>query len=216
MPERSSYTEGTPNWIDLQTTDVDGAKAFYAAIFGWSYDDMPMPEGGAYSIAKIGDHMVAAVAPQNPQMLENGVPPTWNTYIAVDDVDAAAAKVADAGGQVAMEPFDVIGAGRMAFVLDPSGAAVALWQADTHIGATLVNEPNTLTWNELTSSDLDAALPFYEAVVGLTAKPMAMGDDEYTMLYVGDAMAGGATPPMMDGVPKLARGNAWIASPPLK
>ena len=58
-----------------------------------------------------------------------------------------------------MAPFDVgDGAGRMSFVLDPTGAAVALWQAGTHIGATRVNEPNTLIWNELTSADLDRAL----------------------------------------------------------
>lgn len=209
MPERSSYTEGTPNWVDLQTTDVDAAKAFYAATFSWSFDDMPMPEGGAYSIATIDGHRVAAIAPQSPPMIENKVPPVWNTYIAVDDVDAAAAKVAGAGGTVAMEPFDVMDAGRMAFVLDPSGAPVALWQAGRHIGATLVNEPNTLTWNELTSSDLDVALPFYDAVVGLTARSVPMGDGEYTMLFVGEEMAGGATPPHMTGVPN--HWHVWFA-----
>ena len=128
MPERSSYTEGTPNWVDLQTTDPDSAKAFYSTLFGWSYDDQPMPHG-AYSIAQSAGQPVAAIAPQSPDMVEAGMPPIWNTYIAVDDVDAAAAKVAGAHGSLAMEPFDVEDAGRMAFVLDPSGAPVALWQA---------------------------------------------------------------------------------------
>ena len=108
-----------------------------------------------------------------------------------------------------MEPFDVMDAGRMAFVLDPTGAPVALWQAGTTIGATLVNEPNTLTWNELTSNDLATALPFYEAVVGLTARETPMGEDNYTMLFVGEDFVGGATAPQMDGVPN--HWHVWFA-----
>src|SRR6266849_6241638 len=119
MPLRTSYRQGTPNWVDLQTTDQAAAKAFYGGLFGWSYDDQPMPD----------------------------------TYIAVDSVDDTVTKVQAAGGQVAMPPFDVMDAGRMAFVLDPGGAAVAFWQAGQHIGAELVNEPGTFTWNELITAD---------------------------------------------------------------
>ncbi|HEU5391759.1 MAG TPA: VOC family protein [Streptosporangiaceae bacterium] len=91
----------------------------------------------------------AAIAPLPPEMAAAGAPPMWNTYLAVDSADEATAKVEVAGGTVGMAPFDVMNAGRMSFVLDPSGAAVALWQADKHIGATLVNEPGTINWNEL-------------------------------------------------------------------
>ena len=210
MPQRSSYTEGTPNWVDLQSTDAPAAKAFYSTLFGWTYDERPMDSGGIYSIAKVDGDVVAAIAEQSAQLRETGAPPMWNTYLAVDDVDSATAKVAAAGGQVAMEPFDIEGgAGRMSFVLDPTGAAVALWQAGTHIGATRVNEPNTLTWNELTTADLDAALAFYSEVVGVAARPMQIGDDEYMILYAGGAMVGGATPPQMDGVPN--HWHVWFA-----
>jgi uncharacterized protein len=209
VPERSSYTEGTPNWVDLQTTDPDAAKAFYTSLFGWSFDDQPIPEGGVYSMALLGGEPVAAITPQPPPAAAAGMPPAWNTYIATDDVDAAAAKVAGAGGTLAMAPFDVMDAGRMAFVLDPTGAAVGLWQARNHIGARRVNEPGALTWNEITSSDLEAALPFYEAVLGLSARSMPMGDAEYTMLYAGDAVVGGATPPHTDGVPN--HWHVWFA-----
>ena len=156
MPERTSYAQGTPNWVDLQTTDQDAAKAFYAGLFGWTYDDQPMAEGPVYSMAMLGGHQVAAIAPQPPEMAAAGAPPMWNTYIAVDSVDDAAAKVEAAGGKVAMAPFDVMDAGRMAFVMDPGGAAVALWQANQHIGATLVNEPGAVTWNELITADPSA------------------------------------------------------------
>jgi uncharacterized protein len=203
MPKRTSYTQGTPNWVDLQTTDQDAAKAFYGAIFGWSYDDQPMEQGAVYSLAKIGEESVAAIAPQSPELAAAGAPPMWNTYLAVDSVDDAAAKVGAAGGKLAMEPFDVMDAGRMAFVIDPGGAAVALWQAGAHIGATLVNEPGTVVWNELIT-DSPAALPFYEQVVGLTSAKTDMGGGEYTLLRAGGQDIGGTMPPMAEGVP-----NHW-------
>jgi len=210
VPQRSSYTEGTPNWVDLETTDAGAAKAFYSTLFGWAYDDMAMSSGGVYSIAMLDGDAVAAIVEQSSEARAAGARPTWNTYLAVDDVDAATAKVAGAGGQVAMAPFDVgDGAGRMSFVLDPTGAVVALWQAGTRIGATRVNEPNTLIWNELTSSDVDRALAFYAEVVGLDARPMPMGEEEYMMLFVGEARAGGATAPHIDGAPN--HWHVWFA-----
>jgi uncharacterized protein len=209
MPVRTSYAQGTPNWVDLQTTDQAAAKEFYAGLFGWTYDDQAMPgeEGGeasaVYSMAMLGDKAVAAIAPQSPDMAAAGAPPMWNTYIAVDNVDDAAAKVAAAGGQVVAPPFDIMNAGRMAFVTDPGGAGVALWQADQHIGATLVNEPGTLSWNELITND-PSAIKFYEQVLGMTTSTMDMGDGEYTLFEVGGQQVGGSTPPPMEGIP-----NVW-------
>jgi uncharacterized protein len=203
MPARESYAQGTPNWVDLQTTDQAAAKAFYGGVFGWTYDDQPMDAGAVYSIAKIGDGQVAAIAPQSPELKAAGAPAMWNTYLAVDSVDDATAKVGPAGGTVAMEPFDVMDAGRMSFVLDPSGAPVALWQAGQHIGATLVNEPGTVTWNELIT-DNPAAVAFYEQVLGVTTTTMDMGEGKYTMFQVGGKEVGGSMPPQTAGVP-----NHW-------
>jgi uncharacterized protein len=203
MPVRSSYVQGTPNWVDLQTTDQQAAKGFYAALFGWTYDDQPMPQGAVYSMAKLGDHYVAAIAPQSPELAAAGAPPMWNTYLAVDSVDDAVAKVGAARGQVAMRPFDVMDAGRMALVLDPGGAAVAFWQANQHIGATLVNEPGTVIWNELITAD-PSVTKFYEQVLGLTTATVDMGTGEYRMFQVDDQPVGGATAPQMKGVP-----NHW-------
>jgi predicted enzyme related to lactoylglutathione lyase len=203
MPTRTSYTQGTPNWVDLQTTDTGAAKAFYGGVFGWTFDDQPMGEGAVYSLAKMGDADVAAIAPQTPEMAAAGAPPMWNTYLAVDSVDEAAAKVGAAGGKLAMEPFDVMDAGRMAFVLDPGGAAVALWQANQHIGASLVNEPGAVVWNELIT-DNPASLKFYEQVVGLTTAATDMGAGEYTLFRAEGQDVGGSMPPQMEGVP-----NHW-------
>ena len=204
MPVRTSYAQGTPNWVDLQTTDQAAAKAFYGSLFGWSYDDQPMPPNGVYSMAKLGEEYVAAIAPQSPDLAAAGAPPMWNTYLAVDSADDAVSKVEAAGGQVAMAPFDVMDAGRMAFVLDPTGAAVAFWQAGQHIGASLVNEPGTLAWNELITTDPAAAAAFYEQVLGLTTSVMDMGAGEYTLFEVNGQMVGGTTTPQMPGTP-----NHW-------
>ena len=172
-------------------------------MFGWSYDDQPMDGDAVYSIAKIGDESVAAIAP--------AVAGTGRRRGATDVEhlpgrglgDEAAAKVGPAGGTVAMEPFDVMDAGRMAFVLDPSGAAVAFWQAGQHIGSSLVNEPGTVIWNELIT-DNPAAVPFYEQVLGVTTATAEMGEGKYTMFQVGGKEVGGMTPPQMEGVP-----NHW-------
>src|ERR1700719_3689226 len=106
MPTKTGYVQGTPNWVDLQTTDQSDAKEFYASLLGWSYEDNPMPGGGVYSMATLNGETVAAIAPMPPGVPE-GMPPMWNTYIAVDNVDAAVDKVGPAGGQVLMAPVDI-------------------------------------------------------------------------------------------------------------
>ena len=203
MPTRDSYAQGTPNWVDLQTSDQAAAKAFYSGLFGWTYDDQPMPDGQVYSMAVLRGHQVAAIAPQPPEMAAAGAPPMWNTYLAVDSADEATAKVEAAGGKVGMTPFDIMDAGRMSFVIDPSGAPVALWQANQHIGATLVNEPGAISWNELVTTDPDVT-KFYSDVIGLTAETMDMGGQPYTVFKAGEAMVGGSMAPQMPGVP-----NHW-------
>jgi predicted enzyme related to lactoylglutathione lyase len=203
MPVHSSYRQGTPNWVDLQTTDQNAAKRFYTGVFGWTYDDQPMPEGQVYSMAMLGGNTVAAIAPQSPELVQAGAPPTWNTYIAVDSVDDTVAKVQAAGGMVAMAPFDIPEAGRMALIMDPAGAPVALWQAGQHIGATLTNEHGALTWNELIT-DKPEVMTFYERVLGITTNTMDMPEGKYTMLEVGGQAIAGCTAPQTPNTP-----NHW-------
>ena len=107
MPTKSEYAQGTPSWVDLQATDQSAAKQFYTSLLGWSYDDDPMPDGGGvYAMARLKGETVAAIAPM-PLGAPDGMPPMWNTYIAVDDVDATIDKVAPAGGQVLMPATDI-------------------------------------------------------------------------------------------------------------
>jgi uncharacterized protein len=99
----------------------------------------------------------------------------WNTYVAVADADASAAKVTEAGGTVFMPPFDVMDAGRMAVVADPEGAMFGLWQAKENIGAKVVNEHGALNFNGLATRDAEAAERFYNAVFGWNILPLNAG-----------------------------------------
>jgi predicted enzyme related to lactoylglutathione lyase len=108
--------------------------------------------------------------------MEDGQPPAWTTYISVDDADATAEKVRDAGGNVLAEPMDVMDLGRMAIFADPTGAVFGIWQPGSFSGAELVNEPGTFSWNELNTRDPEAAKAFYGAVFGWEARDMDMGD----------------------------------------
>ena len=166
MGERSSYTPGTFSWVDLTTSDQEGAKSFYSGLFGWTADDRPAGEGIVYSMQQVGGKSVAAISPQPQQQREAGVPPLWNSYVTVESADDAAAKAGDLGGTVHAPPFDVMDVGRMAVIADPQGAFFMVWQPKTTIGAELVNVPGALCWNELYTSDLDAAKDFYGGVFG--------------------------------------------------
>ncbi len=202
MPERKEYAPGTPNWVDLQTSDQDAAKRFYGDLFGWNFNDMPMDEAGGavYSMAQLNGHDVAAIAPLGDQAAA-GVPPHWNSYVAVSDADQTASLVEKAGGTLFVPAFDVLDAGRMAVFVDPTGATIAAWQAKNHIGATLVNEPGTFSWNELLTADVPKAAAFYSKVFGWEASPVA--DLSYTEFKLNGQSIGGAQNPPMPGIPPI-------------
>jgi uncharacterized protein len=194
------YAQGTPSYVELSSPDQQAAGEFYGGLFGWELEDHDMGPAGRYVAASVGGDRVAGISGQMPQL--QGHPAFWGVYLAVDDVDAAVAKVAPAGGKVEARPFDVMELGRMASIQDPSGARVSLWQAGESIGSVRVNEPGCPIWHELTSPDLPAATRFYSDVLGVSweSMPMETGDD-YTCLMVEGRPVGGAFPPAMDGFP---------------
>ncbi|TMK39290.1 MAG: VOC family protein [Actinobacteria bacterium] len=191
MAERTKYAPGTFSWADLATTDLEAAKRFYGGLFGWQAEDMPVPGGAYYSMQRVDGKDVAAIAPQPPAQRDAGVPPTWQSYITVESADAAAQRAGELGGTVHAEPFDVMEAGRMAVIQDPQGAFFMVWQANNHIGASLVNAPGALCWNELASPDLDAAPDFYGKLFGWSTEPFEGGPMRYLTIKNGDATNGG-------------------------
>src|SRR3954454_12088228 len=165
MSERTSYEPGTPSWVDLSTSDPAAAKEFYGGLFGWEATDAgSVEETGGYAMFTLRGKQVAGVSP----LMDPNQPQVWSTYISTDDADAAVARARDAGAQVVVEPMDVMDAGRMAFVAHPAGGFVGMWQPGKHIGAQLVNEPGSLSWNQLHTRDKEGAAAFYGAVFGWT------------------------------------------------
>jgi predicted enzyme related to lactoylglutathione lyase len=120
-----SETHGTVHWNELATRDVGAAKDYYAGVCGWTYEDMPMGEG-TYTIAKLGEKMVGGIFDMAAMPGMEQVPPNWMMYLAVDDVDAAAAQTTAGGGRVMRAPWDVPMVGRIAIVTDPTSAVVGL------------------------------------------------------------------------------------------
>ena len=160
MPANDSYPHGNPCWVDLGTSDPATARSFYSELFGWTAEVDERPEAGGYAQFRKEGRTVAGVGP----LFREGMPPAWTTYIASDDVDATAASITKHGGQVMMEPFDVLDAGCMTVFASPDGAVAGVWQAINHHGSGLVNEPGTWCWSDLASRDVEAARAFYESV----------------------------------------------------
>jgi uncharacterized protein len=160
MAEQDRYIPGVPCWIDTTQPDPEAATEFYGGLFGWEFEDVAPPDApGRYFIGRLRGGDVAAVAGGEG-------PATWNTYVWVEDADATAARVRDAGGTVLTEPDDVGESGRWAVCADTAGAAFRLWQAKQHRGAAIVNEPGSLSFNGLHTGDVEAAGAFYGAVFG--------------------------------------------------
>jgi predicted enzyme related to lactoylglutathione lyase len=202
MGQRTEYTPGTFSWTDLTTSDQDGAKTFYTALFGWDVQDNPMgDDGSVYSMMLVGGDPVAAISPQQAQQREAGVPPMWNSYVSVADADAAAARAGELGATVQAPPFDVLEVGRMAVIADPQGAFFEIWQPKAHIGAGRVNGHGLLSWNELHTTDLEGASSFYRDLFGWTTSDMDMGGQTYRVVSVEDHGNGGISTTLMPGAP---------------
>src|SRR5213080_4887858 len=126
MRERDGYIPGVPCWVDTSQPDPEAAVAFYSGVFGWEVEDVMPPDApGRYFMARLRGRDVAAISGSDG-------PPSWSTYVCVDDADSAATRVRDAGGTVISEAFDVMDAGRMAVFADPEGAVFSVWQPGRH------------------------------------------------------------------------------------
>jgi uncharacterized protein len=193
MGTRTSYTPGTFSWTDLSTSDPDDAKRFYTELFGWEYEDMPVPNSPPYTMFRKNGHDVAALSPA-----QEGAPTAWNSYVTVESADSTAGKANDLGGTLIAEPFDVMDAGRMTVIQDPTGAFFSAWEPRENIGAKLVNEPGALSLNQLTTPDPERARPFYAGLFGWRIEQVEGTETPYWGIYVGDRLNAGMMRPPPD------------------
>ncbi|WP_327281406.1 VOC family protein [Streptomyces sp. NBC_01205] len=195
----STQVPGGLNWLDLGTPDIDAAVAFYRGVFGWEFVSAG-PEAGGYGFLRKDGRTVAAVGP----LTEEGTSSTWTVYFRTVDADATAKAVEQAGGSVRFPPTDVFTAGRMAGFTDPEGGEFAVWQAGDTDGLELVNEPGSVSWIELYTTDAAAAKEFYGSVLSWETRDMSMGEG---IVYTIAGPAGGGAQTMHGGLMQLPQEN---------
>ncbi len=167
------FAPGTPCWVDLLSSDVVKAKAFYGGLFGWTSEDAGQEFGGYVNFFSDG-LQVAGMMPNNPGMRS---PDVWTTYISTDDIEATVATATAGGATVLSQAMQVQDLGWMAVISDPVGAVVGLWQPGRHTGFRKYNEPGSVTWDEHHSKDFATSTPFYASTFGWTIEPMSDTDE---------------------------------------
>ncbi len=208
MGQRTRYEPGTFCWTDLATTDPEGAKSFYGALFGWETEDTTDGTEGAYTLLKLDGDEVCALYELEAERREAGLPPHWLSYVSVESADAVAERASGLGAQVFGGAFDAAGFGRMAVVQDPDGAVLAAWEPRSLAGARRVNDVGCMTWNELQSREPEKAASFYADLFGWETEPQEYeGSVAYVTIANAGSMNGGVMP--MAEAPGDARPH-WI------
>ena len=201
MPTRTTILTGAPCWIDLFTSDVAAAKAFYGGLFGWTAEESGPEYGGYVTFSRGGVVVAGCLANDGAQ----GAPDMWTTYFAVDDVAATVAAAAGRGGEVYLDGMEVPQMGVMAMLGDPGGATVGLWNAAGHTGFGVVDGAGVPAWFELHTRAYDESIMFYEKVLDWAIDVVSDDADlRYTTLRRDDEQAVGimdASAFLPEGVP---------------
>jgi uncharacterized protein len=174
-------------WYELSTSDVAGAAAFYADVFGWRVEDAGVP-GVDYRLFKAGERGVGGLM----ATMEGGPGPSWLGYVNVDDADAIAAEAKSGGATIHRGPADIPGVGRFGIMSDPQGALLAFIQVVPPPPGAPRNLP--AGWHELHTSDHDAALAFHTGLWGWEkGRAMDMGPNGIYQMISRDGIDLGAT-----------------------
>lgn len=193
MTERTTpWPAGSPAWADLSVSDIERSKTFYTSVLGWDYTGGG-DEFGGYLNATVDGKAVAAMAP--PMEGTDEPAHVWTVYLAVEDGADAQQRITEAGGSVLMPPMQVGEFGAMGFYADPTGAAFGTWQAGSHTGFQLVDEPGAVSWTEAMTGDFERGKEFYAAVFGYRYQDMS-GEGMKYAIFAGPGqdeggMAGG-------------------------
>ena len=189
MPE----LRGSLLWYELMTTDVDAAKVFYEPVVGWTFGDAAPEFNGYRMINRSDGGFAGGVLPITDDMQQHGARPGWLSYIGVDDVDSAVAAIEQAGGKAWMPPTDIPNVGRVALVTDPQAAPFYVMkpippQGNPDAQSDVFSPDGGLGrcgWNELLTTDVDAARRFYKEQFGWDSdESMDMGQfGEYRFFH---------------------------------
>ena len=118
-------THGCWHWAEYYSPNIDATLKFYSAVFGWTAEEMPVPNGKYYIFKKNGVQRAGAM----PRPAEH-IPPMWLAYLHVDDVDATWKNATGGGAHQILAPMTAPGIGRFAQFVDPNGAVIGLIKPD--------------------------------------------------------------------------------------
>ncbi|MFE2279098.1 VOC family protein [Streptomyces sp. NPDC059454] len=187
------FVDGAPNWIDVGTSDIEGAASFYGGLFGWEFAPAG-PDAGGYGFFRLAGRIVAGGMRTTP---EQG-PPAWTVYFRSPDADAAAKAVQQARGSVPMAPMEVMGRGRTAILADQAGVPFGIREPATPKGIEAAGEVGTLCWAELYTPDIARTAAFYHSVLGWETSAVTFPDGVYTSVNPAgtgeEGMFGGLVP----------------------
>jgi predicted enzyme related to lactoylglutathione lyase len=169
------FVTGAPNWIDVGTSDIDGATSFYGGLFGWQFQSAG-PDAGGYGFFQLAGKTAAGGMQTTP---EQG-PPSWTVYFQTPDAEATAKAAEQARGSVLMQPMDVMGQGHMAILADKAGVPFGIWQPGQTKGIEVAGDPGSLCWVELYTPDVASAAAFYDSVFGWNTSAAPFPGGTYT------------------------------------
>jgi uncharacterized protein len=196
---RPDFLPGCPCWAELLTPDLDASCGFYGAVLGWSFAPVP---GSRHRLAQVDAGPVAAFGPADRDGLGRG---GWGLYLACPDLDACCEAVGEAGGEVLRAPVDARDLGRLAWIRDPGGAPVGLWQAGALPGFAAMGSPGAPAWCEVNTRHGPQVRDFFAALFGLSSQQVP-GMDYWTL------HAGGESAPARFGV--LQMNERWAGMEP--
>jgi predicted enzyme related to lactoylglutathione lyase len=176
VPNRETAPVGAPCWTDLWTSDVEGSRRFYSALFGWVAEE-PSPEFGGYFMFTREGVPVAGGMGDMGDMGDMKANDTWKIYLSTDDIDKTTSAAESAGSDIVAPPMPVADLGRQVVFADPTGAHLGAWQPGTFPGFTVLDEPGAPSWFELHTKDYPTAVDFYRTVFHLGTDVVADTDE---------------------------------------
>ncbi|MFC8393231.1 VOC family protein [Streptomyces sp. NPDC057238] len=203
------FVDGAPDWIDVGTSDMEGAARFYGGLFGWEFASAG-PDAGGYGFFRLADRIVAG----GMQTTSGQGAPAWTVYFQSPDADATTQAAQEARGSAPVPPMDVPQQGRMAILADQAGTPFGIWEPSLRKGIEAAGEVGTLCWVELYTPDVARAAAFYHSVLGWETSAVTFPDGVYTSVNPAgtgeDGMFGGLVPPADDLAGAEAGGPHWL------
>ena len=166
MNEPRTYPEGVTCWVDIEEADVEEAARFYGVLFGWTFIETEPKR--RYLIARLDGQDAAGIGRVSEPDSWAVRSPAWNTYVSVEDIDQATARVVAAGGRITEPRSNLAEAARTASCVDPEGIPFRLWQANGRSGVQAANIPGAWNFSDLHTADPEASIAFYTRAFGWT------------------------------------------------